>query len=122
MKQLLIALIAFALTLGVACKKETNELNVKSSIEQKAKADKADLNVNVTQGVEGGGTGGGTTPTPGGGGGYPSGENTFPHNTGACACGQYPLCHPPHDRFVPHAPIYHLCSGYNAGQGMCIPY
>ena len=94
MKHLLIALIAFALTLGVACKKETNELNVKSSTEQKAKVDKADLNVDVKQGVDGGGGVTAPTPTDGGYGGYPGGEFVYPHVTGGCYCGKYAVCHP----------------------------
>lgn len=26
--------------------------------------------------------------------GYPTGAETYPHSTGICNCGKYPVCHP----------------------------
>lgn len=83
MKQLLIALIALTLTLGVACKKSNDVADSKPTTELIKKSD-------VKPPVQLMGIG----QDPGGIGGYPGGANTYPHNTGACYCGKYSGCHP----------------------------
>lgn len=56
----------------------------------------------------------------GGIGGYPGGQYTYPHNTGACYCGQYLVCHPVLQGHMPG------CTGYQpipgqlpGGSGPC---
>ncbi len=72
--------MAFALTLGVGCKKEENL--VSSNDSKIEKVEKATIIKSDVLGVE----------APGGG--YPSGADTYPHNTGGCVCGKYAGCHP----------------------------
>lgn len=115
MKSLLIGFLAFALTLGVACKKESVE--VKSTAKTEKVIDsKAIEKPNTLNGEAGGG-------------GYPGGGNTYPHNTGACYCGVYASCHPAGTLHYPdriHAPIAGYCSGWdgssNGTNWSCIPY
>lgn len=72
------------MTLGVACKKSNDFDDAKPSTEVKKAVEKAaDLKPNVL-GLE----------NTGGIGGYPGGADTYPHNTGACYCGVYSVCHP----------------------------
>lgn len=90
MKSLLIGLLAFALTLGVACKKESAEIKSTAKTEEVIDG-KAIDKPNVLNGEDGGG------------GTYPSGGNTYPHNTGICYCGVYSTCHPtPIPQYAPH--------------------
>lgn len=98
MKNLFIGLLAFALTLGVSCKKE--ELSKKET--------KKELTIKKF----------GDIPAESGIGGYPGGADTYPHSTGACYCGKYSVCHP-----VPK----HMgtCTGYRGGEpcnGCWLPY
>lgn len=61
-------------TLGVSCKKENvqpNEVVKKEVLNKKANAQAESI------------------------GGYPGGQYTWPHSTGACYCGNYSNCHPP---------------------------
>lgn len=106
MKHLLIALVAFALTLGVACKKESfNDAKIESSISKK-EAIGANAKDHTSAVLDP------TSPgAPGGGG------NSYPHNTGACVCGKYATCNPAEywtvawdsnglGYFVPHKTAY----------------
>lgn len=63
--------MAITFSLGVACKKEVNEPIKKENIKIEKKANDSEPPVVVI-----------------------GGENTYPHNTGACYCGQYASCHP----------------------------
>lgn len=84
MKKLPIALIALTMTLGVSCKKSNDLADSKPSTENKKVIEKStDLKPTVLGLYDDGGIGG-----------YPGGENTYPHNTGACYCGMYSVCHP----------------------------
>ena len=79
MKQLIICLMALAITLGVSCKKESNiTSDSKSKIELKKDLTHADHAVSVVD----------PQNPPG------EGPGTFPHNTGICNCGKYAVCHP----------------------------
>lgn len=113
MRNLYLALIALTLTLGVACKKTNDVADSKPATEVKKELSHVDLKPNVLALENPGGGGGGI-------GGYPGGANTYPHNTGACYCGQYSVCHP----VLPgHQPG---CTGYQpipgdlpSGSGPC---
>lgn len=88
MKRLLIGLMAIALTLGVACKKDA-VVQPESSISKKEFAIK-DLVKPVTTSIADDTE---TLPNPGEGGTI-GGQNTYPHSTGICYCGVYSVCHP----------------------------
>lgn len=78
MKQLLIALIALTLTLGVACKKSNHVADSKPSTELIKKADvKPPVQVMTIE----------KDPIS-------SGADAWPHNTGSCMCGRFGVCHP----------------------------
>jgi len=84
--------MAFVVALGASCKKEVSAPVKTESVKSIKKADiRWDLPgaSKPTSGYDDSGN-----PTDDGIGGYPEGANTFPHNTGACYCGQYPSCHP----------------------------
>ncbi|GGG97519.1 hypothetical protein [Pedobacter zeae] len=86
MRQLLIGLMVFVVALGASCKKEEVKLDEKVKAKTEIQKDlKAPAKPNVLA-VE--------DPGDGGIGGYPGGANTYPHNTGICYCGKYPVCHP----------------------------
>lgn len=88
MKRLLIGFMAFALTLGVACKKDA-VVQPESSVSKKEFAVK-DLVKPVTTSIADDTE---ILPNPGEGGTI-GGQNTYPHSTGLCYCGVYSVCHP----------------------------
>jgi hypothetical protein len=79
MKNLIIALMVFAVTLGVSCKKD-NAQPGNDSQKQKEVVLKVEKGVSLVDPTH-------PPETQGG-------QGTFPHNTGVCNCGRYSVCHP----------------------------
>jgi hypothetical protein len=79
MKNLIIALMVFAVTLGVSCKKDNAQPGNDHQHEK-------EITLKVQKGVS---VVDPNHPPENGGG-----QGTFPHNTGVCNCGKYLSCHP----------------------------
>lgn len=85
---MLIGLFTLALILGVGCKKSTDVSDLKPSIKLNLKAtiEKDPIN---------------------------AGADTYPHNTGACYCGKFAVCHPERYTVIKNGQEYTLFSSPN---------